>query len=167
MPQHGVSPGEVTLPISSIQSKVKHPHIQKCKGTTVCYSSSSSPHPQPREDTVKPHLKTLRTHGAFTRAQKEPGAPTEVRLCFQLERQPSSLLKVEAGLAQCHQMHHLNEGKELWPLPAALSHASSAQIKLTPATSLSVMALLPSSLGCCQNNSEMMLSRAMPQGLGV
>ena len=107
-------------------------------------------------------------HGAFTSAQQEPeAATTEVRLHFQLEGQSSSFLKVEAGLAQCHQMHHLNEGEELSSLTAALPHISPAQTKLTPATYLFTTVLLPRSLGCCQNNSEMMLSRAMPHGAGA
>lgn len=105
---------------------------------------------------------------AFTSAQQEPGAATtEVKLHFQLEGQPSSLLKVEMGLAQCHQTHHLNEGEELLSLTAALPHVSPAQTKLTPAAYLFMTVLLPRSLGCCQNNSETMLSRAMPHGLGA
>ena len=106
-------------------------------------------------------------HGAFTTAQQEPGAATtEVRLHFQLEGQSSSFLKVEAGLAQCHQMHHLKEGEELSSLTAALPHISPAQTKLTPATYLFMTVLLPRSR-CCQNNSETMLSRAMPHGAGA
>lgn len=107
-------------------------------------------------------------HGAFTSAQQEPGAATtEVRLHFQLEGQPSSLLEVETGLAQCHQTRQPNEGEELSSLTAALPHIFPAQTKLMPAAYLFTTVLLPRSLGCCQNNSEMLLSRAMPHGLGA
>lgn len=102
---------------------------------------------------------------AFTSAQQEPrAATTEVMLHFQLEGPSSSLLNVEIRFAQCHQMHHLNEGEELSSLTAALPHISPAQTKLMPPAHL-FMTILLHSLGCCQNNSEMILSRAMPHGL--
>lgn len=74
---------------------------------------------------------------------------------------------METGLAQCHRMHHLNEGKELLSLTAALPYYSPAQTKLMPSTYLFIMVLLSCSLGYCHNNSETMLSRAMPHGLGA
>lgn len=146
---------------------MKHPHIQKCRGTAVWFSSSST-HSTDKRRHCKTSPENTMHAWAFLIAQQEPrAATTEGKLHFQLEGQPSSLFEVETGLAQCYQMHHLNKGEELSSLTASLPHISPAQIKLTPASYLFMMVLLPCSLGCCQNNSETMLLRAMPHGLGA
>lgn len=116
--------------------------------------------------TSRVHMLTLNNRGAALRTATHIFLLCP-KLCFQLEGQPNFPVKVETGRAWCHQTHHLNEGKEFLSLTAALPHTSPAQTKLTPGTHLFIMVLLPPSLGCCCSNSEILLSRAMPHGLGV
>lgn len=106
----------VVFPISSIWSRVKYSHIQKCRGTRAWFSFLHLlPTPQPRKDTVKPHFKTLVLSSSLELL------PLKSNSHFQLERHPSSLVQVDKKLAQCHQMHHLHEDEELLSPTAVLS----------------------------------------------